>query len=101
MQVHPRSNNIKAMIRTGGTLHPDFGGGEKINGHFVPYGIPFITVDSSTGSPPLRPIDVVAYVDESDAGLYPFPADAPVEGAYAGCPESVCGGDRHVLVVVS
>lgn len=33
------------------------------------------------------------------AGTYPFPLDAPIEGAYAGCAASTCDGDRHVLVI--
>ncbi len=46
-------------------------------------------------------IDLAAYADESDIspGGYPFPPDAPVEGAYLNCPDVPCGGDRHVLLV--
>lgn len=33
------------------------------------------------------------------SGRYPFPADAPTEGAFAGCSITDCDTDRHVLVV--
>ena len=41
------------------------------------------------------------YPGESDLSpnAFPFPANAPVEGAYTYCPDNVCGGDRHVLIV--
>ncbi|KXZ43751.1 hypothetical protein GPECTOR_81g201 [Gonium pectorale] len=100
LPVHPNSDAIKWRIG-GGNLHPDFGGGITVNGQRVLYGIPFITVDSSTT--PLVQVDIgpSGYPDESDAppAGVPFPPSAPVEGAYPGCPEPACGGDRHVLVV--
>jgi hypothetical protein len=33
------------------------------------------------------------------SGRYPFPANAPIEGAYPGCSIADCDTDRHVLVV--
>jgi hypothetical protein len=60
------------------TLWPDFGG----NGQ---YGIPWVSVPFTQ---PLVPISF-DLPEESDAGPYPTPLDAPVEG----------GGDRHVLTL--
>jgi hypothetical protein len=62
----------------GMVLWPDFGGGGA-------YGIPYVSVPFSQ---PLVPVSF-DYADESDAGPYPTPLDAPVEG----------GGDRHVLTL--
>jgi hypothetical protein len=59
-------------------LHPDFSN----NGN---YGIPFTTVGAGQPRVPIS----FEYADESDAGPYPIPPDAPVEN----------GGDRHILVV--
>jgi hypothetical protein len=59
-------------------LWPDFGGGGQ-------YGIPYVSVPLTQ---PLVPISFDV-ADESDAGPYPTPLDAPVEG----------GGDRHVLTL--
>ena len=33
------------------------------------------------------------------SGRYPFPADAPIEGAYTGCSMTDCDTDRHVIAV--
>src|SRR5207249_561386 len=62
-------------------LHPDFGSNPG-------YGIPWITVPGSQPKVPMA----FKYTD-SDAGPYPFPMDAPIEGG-AGAK-----GDRHVLVI--
>jgi hypothetical protein len=62
-------------------VHPDFGS-------FSGYGIPYVVVP---GTQPSVPITFTDYGDESDAGPYPVPANAPVEA----------GGDRHVLVLDS
>ena len=59
-------------------LWPDFGGDGA-------YGIPYVSVPFTQ---PLVPISFEV-ADESDAGPYPTPLDAPVEG----------GGDRHVLTL--
>ncbi len=103
LPVHPRSAQIKAKIRSTGGLHPDFAGGDFIDNQRIYYGIPFITVDSSKPNGPAKlPVDVVAYPDESDLDSpYAIPDNAPVEGAYPGCSPDNCGGDRHVLVIVS
>lgn len=84
--VDPNSQNIiNFILQSRSTLHPDFGS-------FSGYGIPFVVVPSTE---PLRAITFTAYGDESDAGPYPVPLDAPVEGG------SGATGDRHVLVVRS
>jgi hypothetical protein len=69
------------------TVHPDFGSGLWEGG---PIGIPFVVV--AADQPPVA-IVFTAYGDESDAGPYPVPADAPIEGG------DEATGDRHVLVV--
>ncbi|WIA17663.1 hypothetical protein OEZ85_014466 [Tetradesmus obliquus] len=98
-------------------LHADFYGqaGDAY------YGIPYSVVDTRQPADVARiPSDATewtAYADESDndtdwqcsvhsndrCHTYPFPLDAPIEGAYPGCPpkdwDPECGGDRHVLVV--
>lgn len=111
LPVHPNADSIRRMINQGGTLHPDFGGGQTFVSDkgvpkFVPYGIPINTVNtvSLRGAPaqPLVPLTVSAagYPSECDYPLtYPFPTNASVEGAYLQCPDRICGGDRHVLVV--
>jgi hypothetical protein len=81
----PRSNAYIAYINShgGDRLHPDFGSPR-------PYGFPYSVVGA--GQPKL-PIDYTAYGEESDAGPFPVPAKAPVEG------DNRSDGDRHVLVV--
>ncbi len=59
-------------------------------------GIPFATVGAGQ---PLSPMTFNMYGDESNPGPYPFPDNAPIEGAPPGCPPANCNGDRHVLVV--
>jgi hypothetical protein len=66
-------------------LHPDFG--TVWNG--APNGIPYIVVAGAQARVPVT----FGYHDESDAGPYPVPADAPIEGGPNGA------GDRHVLIV--
>jgi hypothetical protein len=66
-------------------LHPDFG--TVYAG--APNGIPYVVV---SGTQPRVPV-TFGYTDESDAGPYPIPPDAPVEGGHQGT------GDRHVLIV--
>ncbi|MDZ4828312.1 MAG: hypothetical protein SGJ13_17875 [Actinomycetota bacterium] len=84
LPVHPNSANYVASINSSrATLHPDFGGDGE-------YGIPFITVGETEL---LRPVNWTAYGDESDAGPYPIPPEAPVEGG------ADSDGDRHVLAV--
>lgn len=80
--------NSAALISTCGasaTLHPDFGTSYQGS----PIGIPYVVV---RGTQPKVPVSF-QYVDESDAGPYPVPPGAPMEGG------SSSSGDRHVLVV--
>lgn len=83
--VHPNSDNFLASIGLERGLHPDFG----TVWEGAPIGIPYNVVDADTPR-----VDVsFDYADESDAGPYPIPADALIEGG----PNS--DGDRHVLLV--
>jgi hypothetical protein len=83
----PRSRAYIAYINAhgGDRLHPDFGSPRA-------YGFPYAVVGA--GQPQL-PIHYTAYGEESNAGPFPVPARAPVEGGARG------DGDRHVLVVDS
>ncbi len=83
--VHSNSANYIASIGSSTTLHADFGG----NGE---YGIPYVVVGADQ---PNVAINFTAYGDESDAGPYPIPGNASIEGG------SSSDGDRHVLVVKS
>jgi hypothetical protein len=86
LPVHPRSGDWVASLGASTGLHPDFGAGEWDGG---PIGIPWTTVGQAQ---PRVDVDF-QYGDESDAGPYPIPSDAPVEGG------ADADGDRHVLVV--
>lgn len=79
------ANYISRIAALGGNqkLHADFGSNPE-------YGIPYVVVPSNQ---PGVPINFTAYGDESDAGPYPVPVNAPVEGGTAS------DGDRHVLVL--
>jgi hypothetical protein len=68
------------------TAHADFGSGTWDGG---PIGIPFTTVPGTQAKVRIT----FDEPDESDAGPYPIPANAPIEGGAAS------DGDRHVLVV--
>jgi hypothetical protein len=76
--VDPRSAAYIASMGASTNLHPDFGSDPS-------FGIPWTAVP---GTQPRVPMSF-DFADESDAGPYPFPPDAPVEA----------GGDRHVLVL--
>ena len=81
--VDPNSAAYLAFMNAGSThLHPDFGSNPA-------YGIPYVSVP---GSQPRVPM-TFDYSDESDPGPYPFPPNAPIEGAASAT------GDRHVIVV--
>jgi len=91
-------------------MHADFAGHEGSGATTVLWGIPFITVDSDPSKSQSfapGPTDFYLYPTESDlkagipygSGRYPFPKDAPIEGAYPGCSMAACDTDRHVLVV--
>ncbi|MCC6953274.1 MAG: hypothetical protein IT290_04080, partial [Deltaproteobacteria bacterium] len=83
--VDPRSDAIIASIGANTGLHPDFG----TFWEGAPIGIPYTAVRGTQ-----RPVAVsFEYADESDAGPYPIPLNAPIEGG------SSATGDRHILVV--
>jgi hypothetical protein len=83
--VHPSSDAWIATIGADTGLHPDFG----TEWEGAPIGIPYVLVGA--GQP--RVAVSFDYADESDAGPYPIPYDAPIEGGR----DAV--GDRHVLVI--
>jgi hypothetical protein len=83
--VDPNSANLIASCGATRSLHPDFG--TEYDG--VPWGIPYVAVRAAQ---PRVPVSFY-YEDESDAGPYPIPALAPIEGGTAS------SGDRHVIVV--
>jgi hypothetical protein len=87
--VDPNSDALIASIGLATGLHPDFGAG-LYNG--APIGIPYVVV---AGTQAKVAIAFTAYGSESDAGPYPVPANAPVEGGSAASNT----GDRHVLVI--
>lgn len=84
--LHSRSSQIIAKIQSigGDFLHADFG--ENPN-----YGIPYVVVPAGTSR---VPITYTAYGNESDAGPFPIPLNAPVEGG-----PDVTSGDRHVIAI--
>ena len=83
--LHANSANFIQSIGIGGHLHPDFGTFYEA----APIGIPFVHVGAGQARVPVS----FDYADESDAGPYPIPADAPIEGG------TNADGDRHVIVV--
>ncbi len=83
--VDPNSAALIASIGADTGLHPDFGA----NWEGRPFGIPYVIVPGNQPKVPVR----FEYADESDAGPYPIPPDAPIEGG----PQA--DGDRHVLVI--
>lgn len=87
LPVHPQSATWISSIGGTAGLKADFGAGTWNGG---PIGIPYTTVSGSQARVPVS----FTYDDESDAGPYPIPPNAPVEGAGA-----TSTGDRHVLVV--
>lgn len=86
LPVDKNSSLYVSTIGTDRTFHPDFGSG-LYEGQ--PIGIPYTVV---SGSQPKITVEF-DYADESDAGPYPIPNDAPIEGG------ANSDGDRHVLVV--
>lgn len=79
--VHPNSAAYIELIGADINLHADFGSNPE-------YGIPYIV---ATAGQPKVPVEFVEYGDESDPGLYPIPATAPIE----------FGSDHHLLVLAS
>jgi hypothetical protein len=82
LPVDSRSDAYVASIGRDRGLHPDFGTNPE-------YGIPYVVVPSGQATVPVS----FEYADESDLGLYPVPANPPIEGGAAAT------GDRHVLIV--
>jgi hypothetical protein len=84
-EVDPLSDAIIASIGAEKPLHEDFG----LVWKGFPGGIPYHVVG---GDQPKVPVSF-EYADESDAGPYPIPPDAWIEGG------AKSEGDRHVLVL--
>jgi len=80
--VDPNSAGYVASIGLSGHLHPDFGTPPS-------YGIPYTVVGPTQAKVPIR---FSEFGKESEAGPYPIPLGAPVEGTGE-------EGDRHVLVL--
>jgi hypothetical protein len=83
--VDPNSARILARIGLDKPLRADFG--PEWRG--APMGIQYVVVGRNQKKVPVA----FTYADESDAGPYPIPADAPIEGGPKG------DGDRHILVL--
>ncbi len=80
-------NSARILARVGDKpLHPDFG--PMYEG--APIGIPYVVVP---GNQRRVPVEFTEAAEESDAGPYPVPMDAPIEGGPKG------DGDRHVIVL--
>ena len=95
LPVDPRSADYIASIGPDIGLHTDFGSG-LFEGKQL--GTPFVVVPFSQPAVPIifAPFgddEPVAHPDESDAGPYPIPPNAPIEGGIDGV------GDRHVIVL--
>jgi hypothetical protein len=85
--VDPQSAVYIAAMDGAKPLHPDFG--SFYNG--APMGIPFVVVGRDQPKVKVN----FDYRDESDAGPYPIPPNAPIEGG----PKAADDSDRHVLVI--
>lgn len=83
--VDPNSKKILAKIGLDTPLRADFG--PQWEG--APIGIPYVVVPGDQKQVPVT----FSVPDESDAGPYPIPPGAPIEGGLKG------DGDRHVLVL--
>lgn len=94
LPVDPRSGDYVASIGADAPLKADFGAGLYEG---APVGIPYVVVPADQAMVAIRfaPFgdETEAYPDESDAGPFPVPADAPIEGGLDAT------GDRHVIVV--
>ena len=85
----PVKSDSQTLVNTIGataTMHADFGSGTYNGG---PIGIPFVTVAGTQTKYPAT----FLYADESDAGPYAVPLNAPIEGG------SNSNGDRHAIAV--
>lgn len=83
--VHPNSKAFINSIGPDKPVHEDFGTAYQ----GAPSGIPYVIIHKNQRKVPVT----FEYADESDAGPYPIPDNAPIEGG----PKS--DGDRHVLAV--
>jgi hypothetical protein len=110
--LSPRRSLVASIINGFPTrgMHADFASSDNTGAGVINYGIPFSIVDSDPAKGqafPPGPTNFYMYPTESDvksgipfgSGRYPFPANAPIEGAYPGCSVADCNTDRHVLVV--
>jgi hypothetical protein len=86
LPVASNSATLVGTIGSGVTLHADFGSGTYQG---APIGIPYVTVSGSQTKYPAT----FQYADESDAGPYPVPLNAPIEGG------SQSTGDRHAIAI--
>ncbi|MEI9811771.1 MAG: hypothetical protein WDO18_03465 [Acidobacteriota bacterium] len=85
----PVAGNSSTLVNTIGAstrMHPDFGSGLYQG---APIGIPFVTVAGTQTKYPAS----FDYDDESDAGPYAVPLNAPIEGG------SSSSGDRHAIAI--
>jgi hypothetical protein len=82
--VSPHSAEYVASIGATAHLHPDFGTN-------LSYGIPYAVASATQTAVPVK---LTKYRAESDAGPYPVPPEAPIEGG-----GKKGKGDKHVLVV--
>lgn len=93
LPADPRSAEYVASIGEGANLKGDFGSGQYEG---APVGIPYVVVPMNQPKVEIRyaPFEGEEPApDESDAGPYPIPRGAPIEGG----PRSK--DDRHVIVV--
>src|SRR5882672_1722442 len=86
LPLDANSATYVATIGSGTTVHADFGSGTYNGG---PIGIPFVTVPGTQ----TKYSSTFLYADESDAGPYAVPLNAPIEGG------STSNGDRHAIAV--
>src|SRR5260221_10660536 len=86
LPLDANSATYVATIGSGTTVHADFGSGTYNGG---PIGIPFVTVPGTQ----TKYSSTFLYADESDAGPYAVPLNAPIEGG------STTNGDRHAIAV--
>lgn len=83
--VDANSSKILARVGMDKPLRADFGG----EWEGAPMGIQYVVVSGSEAKVPVT----FTYAEESDAGPYPVPPDAPIEGGPNGA------GDRHILIL--
>jgi len=88
LPVHPKSAQYLAKMNPSKGIKPDFG--TFWEGR--PMGMSYVVVGA--GQKKIT-IESFAWPDECDAGPYPIPDDAPIEGG----PTASDDSDRHVLVI--